>query len=349
MKKRKILARIGAMIAVALIVASLAIPAFADYNTSILDDAQVSALTDNFLRLYGSELGNAGSLLINRGLSPSEQRDFYSYSLFTGGQILKGVDEIYTPVLNIQVTANGEYDYIVYGEMTVAVVYGDYTDYHSRIYENDICSFWVFCDEDGNYTAELRLDVESGNDRIVYSTATPNQLNTLQLMYYVIDGVMYSSTDYASPWVSLLASDYNIDIFALSRSLLFGEKPQNILNPNMFAQTLIESDLISDSYERGYEDGYGFGYRVGYGEGQASTDTYRQGYNDAVSDIDSGQFGKNLIGSIFRAPFDAMREFTLVEWTTEGGTDITISLATIVSAGIGVALFIWFLKMFAGG
>lgn len=348
MKKKKILARVCAMIAVALIVAGLAIPAFADYNTSTLDDATVSAITDNFLRLYGAQLGNAGSLLINRGLSPAEQRDFYAHSLFVGGQILKGVDEIHTPQLNIQVTAYDEYDYAVYGTMTVAVVYGDYTDYQTKIYDDVVCGFMVYFFE-GDYTVTLRLDTESGQDSITYKTATPNRLNTLQLEQYVIDGVTYSSTDYASPWVSLLAGNDSADIFASSRSLLFGDAYKDILNPNMFAQTLIESDLVSDLYQQGYDDGYGFGYRVGYGEGQQSSNNYKQGYDDAVADIDSGQFGKNLIGSIFRAPFDAMRNFTLIEWTTESGTAITISLGTIISAGIGVALFIWFLKMFAGG
>lgn len=348
MKKKKIIARIGAIVACVILVGSLAIPAFADYNTSILDDSQVAEVTDNFLRLYGSTLGNAGSLLINRGLTPSERRDFFAHSLFLGGQILNGLGEIH-PQLNIQVTASGEYDYSVYGDMTVAVVYGDYTDYQTKIYSNVVCSFMVYVDASGNHTVTLRLDTENAYDRITYSTATPNRPNTLQLTEYVIDGVTYSATDYASPWVSLLAHDDSADVFTLSRSLLFGDSYEDILNPNMFAQTIIESDLISDRYQQGYDDGYGFGYRVGYGEGQQSTNTYQQGYDDAVADIKDGDFGRNFIGGIIRAPWDALREFTLIEWTTESGTAITISLATIISAGIGVALFIWFLKMFAGG
>lgn len=233
--------------------------------------------------------------------------------------------------------------------MTVAVVYGDYTDYQSKIYDNVVCGFYVYVDIAGNYTVSIRLDTESGQDRITYRTATPYRLNTLQLANYVIDDVTYSSTDYASPWVALLAGNDSAEIFTLSRSLLFGDAYEDILNPNMFAQTLVESDLISDLYQQGYDDGYGFGYRVGYGEGQASTDTYKQGYNDAVSDIDSGEFGENFIGSVIRAPFDALENFKLVSWHLNNGGTVTITLATIVSAGIGISLLIWFLKMFAGG
>lgn len=93
-----------------------------------------------------------------------------------------------------------------------------------------------------------------------------------------------------------------------------------------------------------HPDAYAYGWHQTY-----TTDQYQQGYDDAVADIDSGDFGKNFLGGILRAPFQALNEFTLIQWTTEAGATISVSLGNIISAGIGIALFIWFLKLFAGG
>ena len=68
-----------------------------------------------------------------------------------------------------------------------------------------------------------------------------------------------------------------------------------------------------------------------------------------MNEIDSGEFGYNLIGGVLSAPFAFLSEFTLVEWTTNSGAFVSISLGEVVSAAIGVALFVWFLKLFAGG
>lgn len=93
-------------------------------------------------------------------------------------------------------------------------------------------------------------------------------------------------------------------------------------------------------------------YPASYYDGYISIhneDAYQTGYNDAINDAGSGAFGRNFLSGIFTAPLNALRSFTLVEWTTANGTFISINLLTILSAVIGLALFIWFLKMFAGG
>lgn len=92
----------------------------------------------------------------------------------------------------------------------------------------------------------------------------------------------------------------------------------------------------------------------GFADGNAHYESavniaYQEGYQDAVSEIDSGSFGKNILGSVFSAPFDMLNDFKLIEWKLDNGSLISVSLGTVVSAGIGVSLFIWLLKVFRGG
>ena len=110
---------------------------------------------------------------------------------------------------------------------------------------------------------------------------------------------------------------------------------------------------FDDGYIKGEIDGYDNGYAVGYNDGYSENifyaDAYNDGYYDAVSEVKSGDFGRNFLSGVFTAPLKALENFTLVSWRTQSGTTISISLITILSAIVGLSLFIWFLKMFAGG
>ena len=56
-----------------------------------------------------------------------------------------------------------------------------------------------------------------------------------------------------------------------------------------------------------------------------------------------------VLGGMFSAPIEALKSFTLVEWTTNSGLEVSLNVFMIVSAVIGLSLFIWFLKLFSGG
>lgn len=95
----------------------------------------------------------------------------------------------------------------------------------------------------------------------------------------------------------------------------------------------------------GNEAGYNVGYRAGLQVALDNNEAYQQGYNDASQDIDSGEWGVNLLGETLSAPIRALNQFILV--TTPSGFNITLGL--VVGCCIALVLFIAFLKMFAGG
>ena len=112
---------------------------------------------------------------------------------------------------------------------------------------------------------------------------------------------------------------------------------------------------FGDGIEEGLQHGYANGYNVGYQEGYVaggngnSEEAYQDGYDAAVEDIDSGDFGRNLLGGMFSAPMDALNSFTLVSWELSNGGTVSITLGAIISAILGVVFLMWFLKLFAGG
>lgn len=109
-----------------------------------------------------------------------------------------------------------------------------------------------------------------------------------------------------------------------------------LINIDASFVNLVQAKALMDkSYDYGFYlgrmDGIDEGYQNGLNVGQSST------------------VGKNLIGDAFRAPFEALKSFTLVEWTTESGQEISISIMSVFYTIIGISLFIWFLKLFSGG
>lgn len=351
MKNKKIWARIGAVFACVLLVGALAIPCFAYYNPQQSDDSFISAVADSFLSAYSANMGYAGSALLPRSASPSEIRSFFSNSFLLCGYALKGDGtELYNPIPPASLYVDGAHaDYSLTARMTVSIAYGLYDNMQSKIYSDVICGYMCSYSSEFGYMLELRLDMESGQDRIVYkSSDITRPYGSIALNQVVLDGV---SVEPALLDLAFLLPDVtSSDMLGALQCMFFGDNGEKtLLFPNSYLDILANSEYVTDNYEEGYDTGYQYGYRVGYAEGENSTEAYERGYNRAVKDIDTGDFGRNFLGSLFKAPFDALRSFTLVEWTTDAGSRISISLATVFSALVGITLFIWFLKMFSGG
>lgn len=100
-----------------------------------------------------------------------------------------------------------------------------------------------------------------------------------------------------------------------------------------------------DGYTEGKQDGYDSGYTTGYNDALISVgdEAYNAGYNAAVKEIDSGEFGRNLLGGTFSAPFDALNSLKLIQFG-----DVSITLGSIIAAAICIPLLLMFLKMFGG-
>lgn len=98
-----------------------------------------------------------------------------------------------------------------------------------------------------------------------------------------------------------------------------------------------------DSFDTWYNSGYNSGYNTGYNEGYSEGES--DGYYNGLSMGESSALGQNLLGDILSAPIRALDGLVIID--TPSG--FTISVWNIFSALIGIALFIWFLKMFAGG
>ena len=102
----------------------------------------------------------------------------------------------------------------------------------------------------------------------------------------------------------------------------------------------------------GYDSGYETGYNDGFANGTANSEydvAYQKGFQDALNEVDSGDFGRNFLGVVFNAPIDALNNFILIDWTLSNGEQVTITLGSILGAALAVVLVVWFLKLFAGG
>lgn len=102
---------------------------------------------------------------------------------------------------------------------------------------------------------------------------------------------------------------------------------------------------LTQGFETGYESGYEEGYNAGTNGAISETMAYEIGYKDALKDIESGDFGRNFLGTMFSAPFEILNSFKLVEWATADGLVISFSLATLFSAVVGLIILIAVLKM----
>lgn len=382
MKNKKIWARIGAIFACVLLVGALAIPAFADdivnpnsgadefypsyelmfdwFYYSLSPQSQNLA-TQTLLDWYFNDIGtNVNSLGI------------FGFDTFVAGRITSlpyysgKFQEFYLPIdddnnntlafeMQERIAVDRFEVYVDdYVEDTLYNVSGGSSSYVTVDYQQSA---------DGSGTIKL---VFEDSERIEFLFDT--MLNdSHQVTYVLTDVIVHNSVDYRNIFATdildisyafIPVDNQSTALLSMIRTMLnassidaYGE---NTYNPRNFYYALENSyDWL---YDQAYDDAYTDGYYKGVEDGrnevinefEGNTD-FEKGYNAAVREIEDGDFGRNLLGGIFSAPIDALREFTLVEWVTESGVEVSIDLLTVFSAFVGVSLFVWFLKLFAGG
>lgn len=324
-------------------------PNWADYiDIDRVGIDKIEQIGTSFLSLYSSKMGYAGSLLLSRASNIGEVMDFFKHpALLCGAPSFGGINSIVKPNVFGYVDGDGTYsDFVLYGTCTVALVYGHYTDYQTKVYNDVACRYSLLHSSDG-YTVAFDINIEGDTDSVVYkSTNILRPLDSLALDHYTFDGVSYTASD-GQFYIAVMPEDDNsISLLSALAPLFFGSEADDfILYPLFYAYNMLVSPYIQNIYDGAYDDGFNEGVYVG----ENSSSLYQEGYNDALKEIDSGQFGKNFLGSVISSPFEVLRNFVLVEWTTANGRSITFNLMTLFSASVGLGLFVWFLKTFAGG
>ena len=86
-------------------------------------------------------------------------------------------------------------------------------------------------------------------------------------------------------------------------------------------------EVFDSAYQTGYDIGYNVGFVRGRNEGQ------------------SEDFGFNFLGDTLSAPIRALDNLVLFE----SNSGFRITVWGVFSTVVGISLFIWFMKMFAGG
>ena len=163
--------------------------------------------------------------------------------------------------------------------------------------------------------------------------------------------LLSSLVDEYVPTSSSLASSHNPHEFMLGYSYAFINGYTSGFN-NGAEQA--ESYYYYEGYNEGYDDGegstgayqtgYDTGYDKGYNYGLIDSDAYDEGFDDAVRQISDGDFGRNLLGGLFKAPLEALNSFTLIE-TPDG---VRITLGGLFSAVVALTVLLSFIKIFGG-
>jgi hypothetical protein len=386
MKRKKIMARIGAILACLLTLSLLVVPCFADTTTD--------SATPRVTVPYGSALDWFNSMIDSRannyayGLLLGLYNGYGDSRFFDVPYLVSGITDLrkstsygsYLP-LQLSVIPDGDYassqfhgiisvdafSYAVYTDYGMPLYYETYefgkidigvyfeTPTNARavvsFYPSDSNTYTVSYIYNGTYNqngVSLTLDsiltsngsyITSQLTKIdvaftVSSGTTPNLLSVLCELLYIRDVCTYDDVVY-SP------RDF---YYGIQASYSVGYDDGNRYGYQIgYDEGYTKGDI--DGYHRGFDEGYD----VGYSENPNYSDAYDDGYSDALHEIESGDFGRNFLSGVFTAPLKAMESFTLVSWQTQSGTIISINLMTILSAIVGLTLFIWFLKMFAGG
>lgn len=378
MKKKinkKLLARIGAILACVLLVGALAIPCFADEATTY---ASTDGAKNAFMTYYDIASDSPLRYLLNSNV-PTEWGMELAYCFQFSG-VLVG-SQIAAPELLT-------YDFNNYTQLSFTAVKNLATGVTSELG----VGYWTT-----NYTS-------SGDSRIIffkfneYLDGEPRVALQLRVAFDVNTYAVTSSTITSS--VYPIDGDYD-DFIIGSISNVRGSAPLLYSYTCGFADFTVAADYIAfengygmgiddgelGGYEYGYDVGYDVGHDAGYEEGEAAgtvigyqqgwsdghssgyeaglkdntaydqgyadgeqssegyQNGYDEGYSEAVRQIDSGEFGENLLGNVFSVPMKALREFVLVE--LPNGTEVT--LMGLLSAVLALILFLAFLKVYAGG
>lgn len=118
----------------------------------------------------------------------------------------------------------------------------------------------------------------------------------------------------------VIVYDINSPDFVVYSSVTIATKNFEETNMMLLATLLFGSSQTETTYPKAYYQAYVTAF-----DADSYTDAYNDGYEQARNEITSGEFGKNMIGTIIRAPFDALRNFTLIEWDLSNGGTVTIT------------------------
>lgn len=230
------------------------------------------------------------------------------------------------------------------------------------------------------YTSDegLRTFLPLGEVELSYTLESVDELGKKSYAYYYIKYSVWSgdsssetyrirySYDYDNPKGTYFKEWYSDDLGILKNPelLIFmgGSDIQYVALP-IYENAIVNASgfgveysyLIGDQFRYGYNKGVADGEAYGYEQGRIegyhqgilvdNEQAYNEGYFNGQKDIDSGEWGVNLLGHTLSAPIRALNQFTLV--TTPSGFNITLGL--VVGCAIALTLFIAFLKLFAGG
>lgn len=158
--------------------------------------------------------------------------------------------------------------------------------------------------------------------------------------YFMINGLYEERSFVAS---SFVLEDCYRAYHSLEGGKGFVEQSTHIITEGETFYDYYNLDLYNECYATGYNSGYDKGY--GMGEYQGEINGYDRGYLQGKTEGESSNIGDNLIGSGFSAITDSLNHIILYQ-SSEG---TVVTLWVVICGAIGIALFIWVLKLFAGG
>lgn len=351
-KTRKIIARVSAVVFSLILISLMILPTFAAVNYPQVippapPDLNISDL-EYQTYLYLTEITKVEPI-VNAYANVYGYETLVDYQCLNGGSLVKSIVGLpvshnadgrltFTSVnyenFYLYITAGGlETDPVLLyadidAEFIVSDQYLDAIDVFVHFFNSGTGELYcelqyegqIYNDGDGNYFASLRIingfvDLGPYNVSVLDRDVYIGYIGTPGVVSSIIDKLLYN-------YNSLPLNPY--DIFT---GYLEGANQYN-------------TDAWLDGWNAGFMNGYD------YIDGE---DLYQQGREDAIKEIKDGDFGRNFLGAVFSAPLAALNSFTLVSWQLEGGRVITVTLGMVISAALGITLFIWFLKLFAGG
>lgn len=360
MKKQKMCKIVIMIITVLLLFAFIVMPVSADEIT-VADGATPpygSALSDFQSMLHALSDNYAYTSMIDYYNGFGDSRFFNVNTMVSGTDIVNRNSVVKTIDLEMSL---GDSSYtgtlfadIYTGCITYAIYLGDgdAPDIYNVLRNGFVrLSYYYDGENDCRMTVSFFGDESTiGNMSLTYIGSYGLNGISLSLNTLTVNNTTYSYSDiYTIEYAFTLNDSYTPTMFGVLLDLLvinsFADYNDVVYSPYSFYYG------IDAFYNYGYDDGVRYGYNAGYDDGynEGVAVSYDLGYQDAVDDIESGDFGRNFLGGLFTAPIDAMKDFEIISWTTANGVEVSITLMTLFSAVIGLALFIWFLKMFAGG
>lgn len=348
--RKRLISRIVALFGCLLLASALVVPCFAAQpNNAVTDfdslrDSFGVARDNSYLELFGSS-----NVSYSRFRSVYDSWfDFASdYTVFSSGNVsyISGAsisdysflsDSSESSSLSFELWVH---DVDIYFYLVNAITSQVKLDYYSRY-----CDIRFLFE---NYGVPIIEAYFYFDDEEVFSMSYRAETDLYELRSVRILGTDYMQLAEIGDFSLSLGFQQNFDVgFCSDLSKLFFGSTKLVFPRS-------ELTVFDSAWNSGKELGIKLekdGYIAGFNDGNSDYSTgFNDGYNDALGQISSGDYGRNLLGNAFAAPFEAVTGIELVSWHTQSGGVISITLGTVFSAIIGVSLFIFFLKMFAGG